>query len=193
MNPRGPARRHRSPGCAAGGLPVYHGGRSPSQGNACPYTVILSGSLGERNVSSQQLRAAEIHPVQRRYEPGTIFSLSLGGTGAWSCCVLPAGRSEVCVPLAPGRRSLLRVAAELSPSAGRTPWAEPCNARCTRAEPPQRRGVFTLSFVRAAQLADNLGVFKYSERLCPGPVFPRGSYSWILFLHLSFLLMRPVR
>lgn len=129
---------HISPGPAAGASPVYHGGRSLSQGNACPYTVILSGSLGERNVSSQQLRAAEIHPVRWPYEPGTIFSLLL--FALWDqglellclltrdCCVLPAGRSEVCIPLAPSPCSPLRDAPEPSLGEGRAQGLS-CSAR----------------------------------------------------------------
>lgn len=97
-----------SPSCAARGSPVYRGGRSLLQGNACPYTVILSGSLGERNVSSQQLCAAEIHPVQWHYKPGTIFSLllfALWDQGlellcllTWNCCILPLGAVRFASP-----------------------------------------------------------------------------------------------
>lgn len=43
------------------GWPVFHAGEACHQ--ACPYTVILSGPLGKRNVSSQQLCAAEIPPT----------------------------------------------------------------------------------------------------------------------------------
>lgn len=85
-----------------------------------------------------------------------------------------SGCSEVCIPKASVPCS--QVAPELSLSEGRTPRVELFNSCCTRTEHPQRCGVFALSFVKAAQLTDNLGMFKYSECLCPSPVFPQGSY-----------------
>lgn len=131
--------------------------------------------LGEGNVSSSSSVQLKSAPCNGTASRGRCLPCCSSLWGSRRSCIPPG--TGVCAPLAPSPCSPLRT------DEGRSPRAELLH--------PQSCGYRTLSFLRAAQLPDNPGVFKYSECFCPGPVFPRGSNSWILFLHLSFLPMHP--